>query len=279
MLENNPLKQYFRQPAIYIRLPSQGQYYPDGTLNMPPNGEIPVYPMTAIDEITYRTPDALFNGGATVSVIKSCVPNILEPWAIPAMDLDTILVSIRIASYGHSMDLESQCPHCQHQDNFGVDLRTVLDAMKTPDYQKSIHYRDIEIYFRPMTYQMINENNKKQFEEQRLLQGINLSEQDDAEKLNQLTQALAKITAITIEALGKSIAAIKTPNALVTEQEYIDDFIKNCDRALFTQIRDYIVAQKTMSELQPLTIKCPECSKDYQQAITLDMSNFFSPAS
>ena len=56
MTSNNPLSQYFRQPAIYIKLPSQGSYYPPGALEMPENGEIPVFPMTAIDEITYRTP-------------------------------------------------------------------------------------------------------------------------------------------------------------------------------------------------------------------------------
>jgi hypothetical protein len=279
MLSNNPLQQYFRQPSIYIKLPSQGNFYPEGTLSMPPNGEIPVYPMTAIDEITYRTPDALFNGSATTSVIKSCVPNIIEPWAIPAMDIDTILVSIRIASYGHSMEVESQCPGCKSQNSFGVDLRTVLDALKSPDYQKSIGYRDIEIYFKPMTYKNLNDNNKKQFDEQRLLQSIESADQPDNEKLNLLSQALKKITEITVEALGQSIAAIKTPNALVTEHAFIQDFLKNCDRQLFNQIRDHIVSQKTMSELQPMTIKCPECSRQYSQALTLDMSNFFEAAS
>ena len=70
----NPLKQFFRQPAIYMRLPSQGEYWPEGSIALPENKELPVYPMTAIDEITYRTPDALFNGQAVVNVIKSCVP-------------------------------------------------------------------------------------------------------------------------------------------------------------------------------------------------------------
>jgi len=279
MTPNNPLKQYFRQPAIFIRLPSQGNFYPDGTLNMPPNGEIPVYPMTAIDEITYRTPDALFNGAATTSVIQSCVPNILNPWAIPAMDIDTILVSIRIASYGHNMEIESQCPHCQNQDTFGIDLRTVLDTMKSPDYQKHIDFRDIEIYFRPMTYRNLNDNNKKQFDEQRMLQSLDGLDQPDEEKINMLSQALKKITEITVEALGQSVSAIKTPTALVTEQIYIQDFLKNCDRQLFNQIRDHIIAQKNTSEIQPLTIRCPECSEEYKQTLTLDMSNFFAPAS
>ena len=279
MLSNNPLQQYFRQPAIYIRLPSEGNFYPEGALIMPPNGEIPVFPMTAIDEITYRTPDALFNGSATTSVIKSCLPNIIDPWSIPAMDIDTILVSIRIASYGHAMEIESQCPHCKNQDSFGVDLRSALDGMKAPDYQKNIVYRDIEIYFKPMTYQNLNDNNKKQFDEQRLMQSIETIDQPDEEKINLLTQALKKITEITVEALGQSIAAIKTPTALVTETNFILEFLKNCDRSLFNQIRDHIVSQKALGELQPLVIKCPECSKEYTQLLTLDMSNFFAPAS
>ena len=84
----NPLKQFFRQPVIYARLPSKGKFYPPGTLDMPANNELPVLPMTAIDEITYRTPDALYNGQATVDVIQSCLPNIKNAWVIPAMDMD-----------------------------------------------------------------------------------------------------------------------------------------------------------------------------------------------
>lgn len=48
MSNNNPLKQYFRRPAVYIKLPSNGKNYTEGSLDMPENGELPVYPMTAI---------------------------------------------------------------------------------------------------------------------------------------------------------------------------------------------------------------------------------------
>jgi hypothetical protein len=89
-LPNNPLKQYFRRPSIYLKLPSGGVGYPLGSLNRTENGELPVYPMTAIDEITSKTPDALFNGSAVVEIIKSCVPDITDPWSIPSTDLDAI---------------------------------------------------------------------------------------------------------------------------------------------------------------------------------------------
>ena len=110
-MSDNPLSNYFRRPSIYIKLPSEGKFYPPGMLDMPPNEEIPVYPMTAIDEISYRTPDALFNGSAVVNVISSCVPNIKDPWAMPSIDLDTVLSAIRIASYGHTLEIETTCPN------------------------------------------------------------------------------------------------------------------------------------------------------------------------
>jgi hypothetical protein len=72
--------------------------------------ELPVFPMTAIDEITYRTPDALFNGQAVVNVIQSCIPDIRDAWKTPGADLNAILVAIRIASYGHDMDMTVKCP-------------------------------------------------------------------------------------------------------------------------------------------------------------------------
>ena len=139
----NPLKQFFRQPAIYLRLPSEGRHWPNGSLNMPDNKELPVFPMTAIDEITYRTPDAVFNGQAVVNVIQSCVPNIKDAWVVPGVDLNAVLIGIRIASYGHEMEINTKCPNCGHESEFSVDLRMVLDQIKEPDYNKTIRHGEI----------------------------------------------------------------------------------------------------------------------------------------
>ena len=279
MTPNNPLRQYFRQPAIYIKLPSSGQFYPPGTLTLTETNELPVYPMTAIDEIMYKTPDALFNGQATVNVIQSCIPNITNAWGVPAMDVDTILVAIRIASYGHEMEFGTKCPKCSAESDRALDLRTVMDAMRIPDYNQSIQSGDMEIYFRPMNYKNLNDNNQLQYENQRMLQMLPDTKFEDTEKMNALTAALKKITDITVTALAQSIATVKTPTAMVSEPEYIEDFLKNCDRNLFTQIRDHIIKLKTQAEMQPMKLVCDECSHEYEQSVSLDMSTFFAPAS
>ena len=281
MNPNNPLKQFFRRPAVYIKLPSGGRFYPPGTLESTANGELPVYPMTAIDEITYRTPDALFNGEAVVSVIQSCVPSIKNAWYLPSTDLDAILVAIRIASYGHDMEFTTQCPACQHTEDRVLDLRNVLDVLHSADYTTPLAHGDLEIYFKPMTYKNLTDNNKSQYEEQKMLQHLEALESADIEKIKEInyTEILKKITEISVKALSQSIAVIKTPQSQVTENEYILEFLMNCERTLFTRMRDHIIKSKESAEIQPMTITCTECSNEYKQAITLNMSDFFAGAS
>jgi len=59
-MATNPLQQYFRQPKIYIKLPSGGVFNKLGSLQ----GDVtnmPVYGMTGMDEIIMKTPDALMS--------------------------------------------------------------------------------------------------------------------------------------------------------------------------------------------------------------------------
>lgn len=275
----NPLRQYFRQPAIYLRLPSGGKHWAEGSLDMPVNGELPVYPMTAIDEITYRTPDALFNGQAVINVIQSCIPNIKNAWEAPMPDVNAILTAVRIASYGHDLELGSTCPNCETQAEYTLDLRTVLDQLTCPNFVDPLISGDLTITFQPTTYQTQNETNQAQFEEQKIMQMLPGSDLPEKEKLERMQQVLIKITELTVQALKWSIQSIRTPQAIVSEPEFIEDFLKNCDRTLFNHIRDHVINLRLSSEIKPLGIICGECEHKYEQPLTLDMTSFFGPAS
>jgi hypothetical protein len=275
----NPLKQFFRQPAIHLRLPSQGEFWPPGSLNYPATKELPVYPMTAIDEITYRTPDSLYNGQAVINVIQSCIPNIRDAWQMPVVDLNAVLVAIRIASYGHSMEIVSTCPACNTDSEYTLDLRTVLDKLRCGNFHQEITHGDLSIAFRPMTYEHQNISNQNQFEQQKRIQVVQTSDLSDAEKITELNNSLKTITELTIEALKWSIASIRTPHALVTEPEHIHEFINNCDRSLFNTIKNHIIGLREGSEIQPLDLECPECHNKYRQQLTMDQTSFFADAS
>jgi hypothetical protein len=275
----NPLKQYFRQPAIYLRLPSGGKYWPSGSIELTHNGEFPVFPMTAIDEITYRTPDALFNGQAVVSVIQSCIPNVKNAWAAPTSDINSMLVAIRLASYGHELEISSTCPSCETADDYALDLRHVLDQLGMPDFESTIVHGDLAISFAPINYENQNKSNQSQFDEQKTIQNITNSDLPDNDKLARLNQSMIRITELTVDALKWSIVEIRTPSAIVSETEYIKEFLLNCDRKLFNRIRDHVIDLRQIAELKPLDIVCDNCKHEYQQTVTLDMTSFFGPAS
>lgn len=275
----NPLQAFFRRPALYIRLPSDGNFWPGGSLDMPPNRELPVLPMTAIDEITYRTPDALFNGAAVVSVVQSCVPNIRNAWHLPNCDLNTVLTAIRIASYGKNMSIETTCPGCNTDNEFDIDLQAVMANIVMANYSKTVQHGDMEISFAPMTYERQTEINMLQFEQQRIISMMPTAELSEEEKTKRMHDAVKRITEITAQAMKNTIHSIRTPQALVTEPEFIQEFLLNCDRRLFTQIRDHAIQLRIEDDFKPLDIECPGCKHKYRQQFTLDTANFFDNAS
>jgi hypothetical protein len=274
-MNNNPLKQYFRRPSVYLKLPSGGIGYPIGSLNLPDNGEVAVYPMTAIDEITTKTPDALFNGTAVAELIKSCIPDIIDPWSVTSEDLDSILIAIKAASGGNDFEVQSMCPKCSNEGTYGINLVGVLASMKAPDYSKPLELGDLLVKFRPLTYREINEAGIEQLDVQKLFALID-NEQDENNKVKLGEQALKGITDLTMRLITKAIEYIQTPNSQVTEKEFILDFMKNCDKNTYIKIRDYNTELKAQTEIKPLNVKCVECSHEYKQSFTLNPTDFFA---
>jgi bacterioferritin-associated ferredoxin len=274
-MDNNPLKQYFRRPAVYMKLPSNGQGYPEGALDMPENGELPVYPMTAIDEITARTPDALFNGTAIVELITSCVPNIKDPWVVPNVDLDALLIAIKAASSASGeMDLESSCPNCEEIATYKVNLAAILASIASPDFSQELDAGDLKVKLKAVNFKEINDASLKQFEFQRMAAQLDAIE-DDEQRNALMKQSLQKVTDITMELLCNAIEYIQTPTIKVDQKDFILDFLKHCDRNVYVTIRDRSAELRQMSEVKPMKITCGSCEHQYEQAITLNPTDFF----
>jgi hypothetical protein len=177
------------------------------------------------------------------------------------------------------MEFGTQCPKCQAESDRSLDLRLVLDGLKEPDYSQCIRHGDMEVYLRPMTYKNLTDNSMMQYENQKLLQVLPNAEVSENDKMTTMGAALLRITEVTIKALAQSIAVVKTPTAMVSEPEFIEEMLHNCDRALFNQIREQIISLKSVAEMKPLHLNCDECNHEYEQQLTLDMSSFFGPAS
>lgn len=273
-MSENPLKQYFRRPAIYIRLPSEYEYYDSTIIEVPENGELPVYPMTAIDEITSRTPDALFNGSAVVDIIKSCIPSIKSPWKINIIDMEAILIAIRVASTGENMDIDSACPECKEVNKYGVNLVDLLGNMPKVDYKTTLKIRDLEVKFRPLSYTETNKNDMSQYHIQKVLVALDAID-DIEEKTKQSQEAIKFLTTATNDAIVGTIEYVKTPETTVTDVNFIKEFLLGCDRQTNAAITDFSVQLRNKSQLKPLKVRCTSCEHEYDQQVILNISDFF----
>ena len=274
-MDNNPLKAYFRRPAIYLKLPSEGKYYPQGSVDIPVNGEVAVYPMTAVDEITTKTPDALFNGSAVVEIIKSCIPSIKDPWEIPLIDLDPILVAIRTATNGNNMDITSKCPACEEEASYGINLGNLLGTLQKGKYDEPLILQDLSFKFKPLAYKQINKINQVQFEIQTVVMSLDSIEDDNVRK-QKSNETMQKLNDLSVSLVSETIESITTPSSIVSEKEFIIDFQKNCEKQTFESLRNYAIKMRESSEIKPLKMKCIHCQHEYDQSLILNPTDFFA---
>lgn len=279
----NPLISYMRQPKIYIQLPSNGLFWEKGSIDMPENNELPVYSMTAKDELTFKTPDALMNGQAIVDVIQSCVPNIKDAWKCPGIDMDLILIAIRISTYGGRMTISHQVPGTDETVNHEIDLTALMDQiLSTINWNETVAVNpDIICGIRPLTYKHMTDIGIRTFESQKIMQSIASSDLTDEQKLEFFNQGLSKLTDLTVEMIAESVFYVKTPDTVVEDRNFIQEFIQNADAGLTQKIQELINENKKSTGIRPLIIYSTEeqilagAPESYEVPITMDNSNFF----
>lgn len=277
----NPLLAHFRQPAIYFKIPSNGEFWPDNSIELPASGEIPVYPMTARDEITLRTPDALLNGQGVIDVIHSCCPNIKNAWSMPSVDVDAILIAIRIASYGSKMSFDTTCPQCQSENTYDADLVQLLASIHSPDYNVPVEHKNVRIKLRPQEYFSVNATNQINYEQQRVLQTLGQEGIDDDTRLAEYKKHMQKIVDLNLQILVDSTEyiAISNSDTLVTDKEYIKEYYQNCESEVCKLIRDRLDKINKEGTIPPMPAECQSCNAGYTVPLTFDYASFFGSGS
>ena len=275
----NPLAKHFRQPSIYFKLPSGGQYWPKGSLDLPPNGEIGVMSMTTKDEITLKTPDALLNGQGVVDVIHSCCPAVKDAWKMPSIDVDAALIAIRIASYGNQMDFSAKCPHCTQSNEYAIDLGKSLISITPPDYTIPLSVDGLKIRVHPQPYFSMNKTNMIAFEEQQIMRSLAGLEDNPEEAKVKFDLHIAKVIELNIALLANSTKSVETESGdLVTDPDHITEFYNNADNRIIKKVQGYLAELNEKAAIKPVDVTCltEECKKEFPVNITFDYASFFA---
>ena len=283
MTENtNPLNKYFRQASIYVALPS-GTDYPPEVVSPSKTGEIGVMPMTARDEIKFKTPDALMNGQGIVDVIQSCVPDIKDAWQVKSYDLDTILIAIRIATYGETMDINFNVPGTKETASHTVNLPALLDQIRLSKVEDSFVMADgLKVTVNPLTYKDMTTTSMQTFQQSKMYSTVQGSEMPDAEKQKRFNEAFKVLTELNASLLQKNIRSMTmTDGTEITDPAHIKEFMDNANTKLVKEIEDKLTALRAQGAVKPLKLKATEAQiksgapANYEVPVTFDSANFF----
>lgn len=283
MTENtNPLNKYFRQPSIYVTLPS-GASYPPQVVQQSQSGEIGIQPMTAKDEIRFKTPDALMNGEGVVEVIQSCVPQIKDAWQVKSYDLDTLLIAIRIATYGETMDFTFTVPGANEQVTHSQNLPALLDQIKGTTIESEITLEDgLKISIRPLTYKDMTTASQQTFQQQKMYSAVQDSELPDDDKAKRFNESFKALTELNTSILLKNVAGITLQDGTaVNDPAQIKEFMENANAKLIKEIETKMIALRSQGAVKPLKLKATEeqikkgAPATYEVPITFDTANFF----
>jgi hypothetical protein len=277
-MAQNPLQQFFRQPKIFVNLPSQGIYNKPGTLQ----GDLtamPVYGMSGMDEIIIKTPDALMTGRSSVAILESCCPAVKNAWELSTIDTPILFAAVRIATYGNAITIGNVCPKCENIHDFDLDLTRVVEHYTNCKYENKLVLKEIVIKTQPLTYKQRTDFNIKNFQLQQKLSQIEKIE-DLEEQQPHLVALFGELAIVQKELYSASIESVEAGSTVVTERSFIDEWMNNCDGEVFESIKKHIETnqEKMSMPLFPVVCVNDECKYEMNISIELDYTNFFARA-
>jgi len=276
---SNPLISAYRKPALYINLPSGGKYYnPKPKLSV--DNELAVYAMTARDELITKTPDALFNGEATVSLLSSCCPDIQNPRQIPVNDLMIIMLAIRQASYGNDIDVEVECPECKHLNNVAINCQNIIDISMMKEQPNNILKLNegFVLTLKPYNLEDRSTLQIQQIKQVKMIESLQDQSLDDQTRQDLFGKTFVEMAELTVDLITNCVDSVQAPgsdNEPVTDKDLIREWLKSITSKDYEQIKEKVESLSQDGVDNNFNISCENCSNKWTTEIELDVTNFF----
>jgi hypothetical protein len=281
---NNPLQGYLRVPKLYILLPSGGKFSNIESIS-DISDELPIYPLTSMDETLLRNPDALLNGESLAGVITSCT-GIKDAYELTANDVDVILLAIRYATYGNDLEVTTPCPGCTNTVNHTVQIEPVLETIEVlEDHYDVTLDNGLHCFLKPYTFRDSQKAALSAFRETSELNNLINAEADDMSKLLTFNKSFQAMADLNIEILSNAIIKVIIPQAedadddqeevIVTNHKHILEWVKGISK----QHADVIIEE--LNKINQLGIQrdvdatCEDCNHEFKLTIEFNPSNFF----
>ncbi|PWT79917.1 MAG: hypothetical protein C5B44_06170 [Acidobacteria bacterium] len=275
---DDPLAKYYRMPGVHVRLPSEGAFMPPGSVQFTMNGDVPVYPMRAADELLLKSPDALMSGHAIEELLKSCVPAIKTPRLVTSADLDVLLLAIRTATYGEILELEPVCPKCETVNQSQVNMAVVLASTKPIPPEHAVRLSDdVVVFLRPYNMENVTQMGIISFEETRKVQA--LEEAEDNKRLEQMNKSMHRMVVANLDAMASCVIRIIVKEGEVTDHTSIRRFIDNVSKSWTDKLQAKLDELNGLGMDKTYDMKCAKCGHKWRPEIEFNATTFFVSAS
>ena len=281
---SNPLQGYLRSPKLYVLLPSQGKFSSLDTASEI-SGELPIYPLTSMDETFLRNPDALLNGESLVSVIQSCT-GVKDVYNLSTNDVDVILLAIRFATYGNDLEIEATCPECDHKDEISIDVEPYLETVVVLEDSYTVNLDNgLSCYLKPYTFKDSQMAALAAFKETSELNNLINSEIDDLARLATFNKSFKAMADLNIQILSSSVMKVIIPasdgesDIEVDNKRHIEEWVRGISKQQADIIIDELNIINELGIKRDTSIVCTECEHQYESKLEFNPASYFETGS
>ena len=282
IIKENPLLRKIQLPGQMFRLPSRGIFYKDGELDKKIiDGEVEVFPMKTIDEITLKTTDMIFQGTAITRVFERCIPDIKKPLKLLSEDVDYLIGCLRQVSYGNALPIKANCEQksCEKHPvrEYTIPLNQILISNTTElddkniekDYTYVLHNEALnttqDIQFKPILFEQLVKMYQFRAEQDMSFQEIENDDDVDAA----LEKALSDFVTMTISSLVESVDGI-------TDRDHIFEWCAKLPIKFKDELAEKVEGQTDWGTKFEYTVECFDCQSPIDLTASLNPVGFFT---
>ena len=194
---------------------------------------------------------------------------------MPGIDIDAILIAIRIATFGDKMGVTQTCGNCETENDYDVELGKLLDYFNNLKFINTIPVDEsLTIRIRPLQYEEMNYFSIENFKLQKTLyQSAELKEEEKQQTIDQIYKDLSELQ---LQLFLTAVESVQVDGHSVTEKQYIEEWMRNADRNTYKLVKTKLEENKEAWNIPSQPVKCANCGTESTVTVTLDQANFFA---
>jgi hypothetical protein len=258
-----------RNPELYLSIDTQ-KWNLD-VIAVPPNREIPVYPMTWQDELELKNADGLMNGAAMANIVQKRIPAIRNSWNVPEHQWNRLVGALHLATHGENLEMRYECKKCRSINDLIVNASKLIDDHNMPDYS-SVNIDGLTINFSPLNYLDLVNMRNRDFRMVKMLLNVNSLTKFDPKQIQKELKSYNDNDSLI---KTKRIKSIEYEDQSYTDKFLIKDFLDNANREIQELVSNKVDAINNSTNPNIEIAECPECQHKNSITVNLDPSEDF----